>query len=172
MPCLSPDCSNGASHQEQICGSCCRGAMVELSRETRPFLLTWLGSYRVTNQRAEVLTIMTEQAKTFQQVISGFSLKEIPFYLQWSGPAFTDVPADGDWGEGMRWICTIMIEDEDGDPIALGDMYRQVGALDSASFTPADGSPDEEQIYQDTEDRLLARFGMGREDAQHIDYAW
>lgn len=71
---------------------------------------------------------MTEQAKTFQQVISGFSLKEIPFYLQWSGPAFTDVPADG--------------------------------------------SPDEEQIYQDTEDRLLARFGMSRKDAQHIDYSW
>lgn len=115
---------------------------------------------------------MTEQAKTFQQVISNFSLKEIPFYLQWSGPAFTDVPVDGDWGEGMYWTCTIMIEDEDGDPIALGDMYRQVGALDSASFTPADGSPDEEQIYQDTEDRLLARFNMRREDAQHIDYAW
>ena len=63
---------------------------------------------------------MTEQAKTFQQVISNFSLKEIPFYLQWSGPAFTDVPADGDWGEGMYWTCTIMIEDEDGDPVALG----------------------------------------------------
>lgn len=115
---------------------------------------------------------MTEQAKTFQQVISNFSLKEIPFYLQWSGPAFTDVPADGDWGEGMHWTCTIMIEDEEGDPIALGDMYQQVGALDSASFTLADGSPDEEQIYQDTEDRLLARFNMSREDAQHIDYAW
>lgn len=144
--------------------------MVEPSRKTESILMAWF--LQSNNQRAEVLTSMTEQAKTFQQVISNFSLMGIPFYLQWSGPAFTDVPADGDWGEGMYWTCTIMIEDEDGDPIALGDMYRQVGALDSASFTPADGSPDEEQIYQDTEDRLMARFGMSREDAQHIDYAW
>ena len=87
--------------------------MVESSRRTEPIMTTQF--LTGNNQRAEVLTIMTEQAKTFQQVISNFSLKEIPFYLQWSGPAFTDVPADGDWGEGMHWTCTIMIEDEDGD---------------------------------------------------------
>lgn len=108
----------------------------------------------------------------FQTMTGNFSLKEVPFYLKWSGPAFTDTSEDGNWGEGMVWECTIMVEDEDGEVAALSDIYPNLVGLDSASFTPDDGDPSEETIYRNTEDRLTARFGVSREDAGHIDYGW
>lgn len=91
--------------------------------------------------------------------------------LRWQGPAFNVVPEE--WDETLEWTVTLMVEDPEGSEewVALSDVVG--GPVeDTVSFGPADGDPADSEPYDEAEDRLLARFDLGRDRVAETIQPW